>query len=260
MKKFDYFLILLAATLIYLGYSFSLRFSNNADDVSEKHKNIYVKKLSKNRDRIPSQNLSQKTSEDQEKQKNNDIEKEYINKYVGFKKCIQSQDCDYPQDDPRSYELEIYKAMNQHLKNVDVLSSKMKEKILMSAAKVSDGYVKETVLKKLLADQIYSPDWRDVILDEYISQYNSKLIPDAIEYLKVNSSEADKIIINQRIAEAIATGSPMVANALAENLKIILDKNSVEFYKSYLSNLQEGPIKKNLAREINDFELHSSAG
>lgn len=257
MKKFDYFLILLAATLIYLGYSFSLRFTNNADDVSEKHKNTYVKKVSQNFDRVPSQN---KKSDVVEKLKNNDLEKDYINKYVGFKKCIQSQNCDYPQDDPRSYELEIYKAMNQHLKNVDVLSSKMKEKILMSAAKVSDGYVKETVLKKLLADQIYSPDWRDIILDEYISQYNSRLIPEAIEYLKLNSSEADKIIINQRIAEAIATGSPMVANALAENLKIILDKNSVEFYKSYLSNLQEGPIKKNLARELNDFELHSSAG
>lgn len=258
MKKFDFLLIIIAAGLIYFGYNFSQRFTSSAEDVTIKNKNQHVNKVKQVSNRLPSQNVNDKVSDESTEAVN--VEKDYIKTLVGFNNCIKSQDCDYPQDDPRSYELEIYKAMNEHIKKVDILSTSLKERVLMSAAKVSDGYVKETVLKKLLAEQIYSDKWRDVILNEYISHYNARLIPDAIEYLKSNSSESDRIIINQRIAEELATGSPMVANALAENLKVLLDKNSVQFYKNYLSNLQEGPIKKSLAREINDFELLSSAG
>ncbi len=266
MKKFDYFLLFIAVGLLSFGYYFSNQFTTEYDNKNGFKKITSINKVLNNKLRIPNQ-IDNKSKKQNSKKimnsgfnKTNILENEFISKFVYFKNCIKKQDCDFSQEDPRSYELEIYQAMNQHLKSMDMLSAGLKEKVLLSAAREPDGYVKETALKALMEAQIYSEKWRDVVLDEYIGQFNSRLIPDAMAYLNTFSSESDKVIINLRIVQELATGSPMVANALTDNLKIFLDKSSLDFYKNQLSNLEEGPIKKNLKREIHDFEMVSTAG
>lgn len=267
MKKFDVFLLIIACGLIGFGYYFSKEFKSDSEYSSSDFglKNNMKSKdqaLKPEQNRIPSQQNKPDGSGVPEASNinKNTVEQDYIEKYVTLKKCIMSQNCDFSQEDPRSYELEIYKAINAHLKDINLVSPYVKNKILLSAAKLPDGFIKESVLKEIIKDEIYSVEWRDMILDEYVSHYDALLIPDVISYLKKNSNEQDMTIVHQRILKELTNGSPKVANALAENLKPLLDDKSASFYKSQISNLEDGPIKSNLKRELVDFEMSSSAG
>lgn len=262
MKKFDLFLLIIACGLISFGFYFSKKFkSDNESEFDIKVKNQISKTQSS---RIPSQVPAQQDSpsgtEEQKDQDQQSLDQQYKNKYLSLKNCIASQDCDFPQDDPRSYEIEIHREINRHLQDVGQISEDLKRKVLLSAARFSDGYIKETVLRQIVKDKLYSNEWRDLVLNEFISHHNPRLIPEAIEYLKEYSSENDQNLIHQRIFTEISNGSPKVANALAENLKVLLNEKSATYYKSQISNLEEGPIKSNLNREIIDFEMQSSAG
>ncbi len=263
MKKFDLFLIIIAFALVGFGFYFSKMFKADSEfEVSRKifeqgsdtNLNRYPSQINKDDDKINQQNAINSISNPEP------ADTFFVKKYVKLKKCVESQDCNFSQADPRSYELEIYKSINVHLQDVSLLSNPLKNKILKSAAKIPDGYVKKTVLSEIRKDKLQSDEWRDLVLDEYISYYNARLIPETIEYLKTYTGEADKIVIHQRIFSEISTGSPKVANALAENLKILLDNSTASFYKSRISNLEDGPIKKNLSREILDYEMLASAG
>lgn len=265
MKKFDLFLLIIACGLISFGFYFSKHFKSDVDLEVKTHGKQMHGSVNHSK-RTPSQTSDLKTNNSESTKNKIDTkeeissEKKYINEYKHLQKCIITQDCDFPQDDPRSYELAIYQKMNEHLQNIDNVSNSIKEKILMSAAKYSDGYVKETVLHKIMQDKMYSKQWMHIILDEYIAHHNARLIPDAIKYLKEHSSDSERGFIHQRIFSEIANGSPKVANALADNIKILLDEKSYSFYKSQISNLEEGPIRSNLNRELRDYELMSSAG
>lgn len=257
MKKLDLLLITVALSLIGFGlfYSKSSNLKQNphaSSDASTENQAARTPSNADQKDQIKG-NKSRPV-------KDKASEKAYIDKFQSLKKCLSSQDCDFPQTDPRSYELEVYKAINTHLNNVDVLPGNLKNAILFESAQMSDGFVKETVLKKIIQDKIYSDAWRDIVLNEYIGHHDSKLIPDTIKYLKEHSSAADQTIIHQKIFSEMSKGSPKVANALTDNIKVLLDKNSLSFYKSQLSTLQDGPIKNNLKREILDFEMMASAG
>lgn len=261
MKKFDLFLLIIACGLISFGLYFSKKFKpDNESEFDVKTKNQISKTQSS---RIPSQVPADQDSAGTENQDSNDqpsLDQQYKDKYLSLKNCIASQDCDFPQDDPRSYEIEIHREINRHLQDVGQISEDLKRKVLMSAARFSDGYIKETVLRQIVKDKLYSNEWRDLVLNEFISHHNPRLIPEAVEYLKEYSSENDQSLIHQRIFTEISNGSPKVANALAENLKVLLNEKSATYYKSQISNLEEGPIKSNLNRELIDYEMQSSAG
>ncbi len=272
MKKFDLFLIIMACGLIGFGFYFSKKFKSDSDDnYNIKAKNHLTKHKSSSRKPTQDDDKNGKVSKNKSPIQsisepavalslNSNKDQQFQEKYLSLKQCISSQNCNFSQEDPRSYELEIYKAINLHLQNLDQISSELKIKVLQSAAKFSDGYIKQTVLKQLIKDELISESWRDLVLQEYISHHNARLIPEAMEYLKSYTAESDRAIIHQTIFTEIANGSPKVANALAENLKTLLDQKSASFYKSNISNLEEGPIKANLNREIVDFEMQSSAG
>lgn len=257
MKKFDLFLLIIACGLISFGFYFSKKFKPDSESEFDVKTKNQISKTQSSRipSQVPARQDSPSGSEDQESQ-----DQQYKNKYLSLKNCIASQDCDFPQDDPRSYEIEIHRAINRHLQDVGQISEDLKRKVLLSAARFSDGYIKETVLRQMVKDKLYSDEWRDLVLNEFISHHNPRLIPEAIEYLKEYSSENDQNLIHQRIFTEISNGSPKVANALAENLKVLLNEKSATYYKSQISNLEEGPIKSNLNRELIDFEMQSSAG
>lgn len=268
MKKFDFLIVLVASGILTFGYYATQRFKPEAE-ISMSSASSEKKK----RQRIPSSNkkglpkkgvkniINNKKNNAHLEEKNIFQErKEYLSRYIKIKTCLQTQDCNYSNDDPRAYELAVYNDLNQHLLKIDLLDKSQKDKVLKASAREPNGYIKEAVLKQLIKDKIYSEEWRDLILDEYVSYHNSKLIPDVIEYFKLYSSDADKKIIHSRIFKEMASGSPMVANALAEHLKTLLNKESIVFYKAQIPVMPEGPIKDNLSREIKDYELHESAG
>lgn len=264
MKKFDLFLVIIAFALVSFGFYFSKMFKPEIEfEVSKK---TFEHKEKINLKRRPSQIQNQLLEKNNQKNavksisSESAIDTEFAKKYVFLKSCIHTQDCNFSQEDPRAYELEVYVAINVHLKNIDAVSAKFKDRVLKSAARLADGYIKETVLSEVAKNKLASKEWRDLMLNEYIGSHNARLIPETIKYLKTYTDESDKVIIHQKIFSEIATGSPKVANALAENLKILLDDNTVSFYKSQISNLEEGPIKNNLSREILDYEMLASAG
>lgn len=261
MKKFDLLLIIVACGLISFGFYFSKRFKHERTDKEYsstlKRDKASVESLSKDK---KAHEFDEKTSRQPSQDSKANTEKDFIDKYVELRNCIKSQDCDFSQEDPRSYELAVYDSIKDHLGRVDALSNSLRERVLISAASLPNGHVKELVLAKAIEQKLYSEKWRDTVLNEYVSFHDSKLIPQVIEYFKANSSKADLGLIHERFFQEISNGSPKVANALAENVKQLLDENSLSYYKSKISNLQEGPIKRNLNRELVDYEMITSAG
>lgn len=260
MKKFDVLIVFIAICLLGFGYHFSVKF--------RKDENVQTKSqsgLPEGRPRIPS---SQKNGEDshvsseepEQGAQNKKLQQRYIAYFMKIKKCISSGSCPFSQEDPRAYEFEAYSRMNKHLKKIGLLDQKQKEALLKLAAKEKSGHVKETVLNEVMKEGFYSTEWRDLLLKEYISFHDPTLVPGVIEYFKKYSSNSDLQIIHEHFFQEITQGSPKVANALAENLKSLLDEKSLSFYKNQLTQLQEGPIKKNLSRQIKAYELMVSAG
>ncbi|MCO5114312.1 MAG: hypothetical protein M9899_09055 [Bdellovibrionaceae bacterium] len=263
MKKFDFFLILVAMCLIGVGYYFAKEFKPEAParEISGQEENA-IKKI------IPSLRQKFKTPEEPPRlPSGSKVEASSVNpdkafhqKYLELKNCLRTEACDFGKEDPRAYELNVLSSINEHLTDVDMLSASYLEKLLKDAVQFSSGHIKKTVLNHLNSKDIYDASWRDIILNEYISYHDAHLIPEALEYLKSNVSEQDKQMIHTKLLQEIAYGSPMVANALVENLKGLLDSSSVEYYKQGVANMAEGPIKDSLKREIRDFELELSAG
>lgn len=263
MKKFDFLLVLIALGLIGMGYYFAKEFKSEAGTAMDTNSSSQESEASeensipgdKQNQRIPSNNGEQKKSRTKEDSPSASFQKQYFD----LKNCLVTEDCDFPQDDPRSYEISILQALNSHLADLSTLNAEQSEKILKDAAQISDGHIKKTVLKHLVRMAKHDSSWRDLILNEYVDYFDSKLIPEVMDYLKEFSSESDVAIIHQRLLKAMAHGSPMVANAVASNIKSLLNSDSLDFYKRSLNQMQDGPIKDSLRRELRDFELEASA-
>lgn len=270
MKKFDFFLILVAVCLIGVGYYFAKEFkpeTNSAQD--DIHHNegdeAKVKPSLRKRFQIPSvpHRLPSGNKDKQQEQKTPPAEnpsQTFHKRYLELKNCLKTEACDFSHEDPRAYELGVFKSINDHLADVSQLPSDYLEILLKDAVKIPDGFVKKTVLKHLKDKGIYSHAWRDIVLVEYVGFHDAHLIPEAMEYLKANMNEQDRALAHNKFLHEIAHGSPMVANALVENIKSLLDASSVQYYKQEISRMSDGPIKENLQREIRDYELESSAG
>lgn len=259
MKKFDLFLVLIAAALIGMGYYFSKGFRSETEQTlsSSQPKNVNYKKRTFNNQQTD--NNTNKSDSLEQKELSPSVV--FIKKYIELKKCLSSEDCGYSQEDPRSYELEALTHINVHLSTITEIGPfKQRDALLKDALRLQDGHIKATILAFLTENNLYNSEWRDLILDEYISFYDSKLIPDAMEYFKKFSSAEDKRIIHNRIYKEMANGSPMVGNALANHIKQLLDQSSLGFYKTHLSGLEEGPIKDSLVRQLKDYEMLQSAG
>lgn len=263
MRKFDLFLVLVAICLIGVGYYFSKEFKseNPVREVSGQDEDGSLKKI------IPGLKQKFKTPEaprvpsgSQNSTPSEKPEQAFHKKYLELKNCLRTEECDFDSSDPRAYELNVLKAINEHLKDVSHLPKEYLNRVLKDAVQISDGHIKKTALNHLKSNSMYDSSWRDLILNEYVAYHDAQLIPEAVDYLKSNMNDQDKQIIHNRFLKEIAHGSPMVANALIENLKGLLDSQSLEYYKKEVANMVDGPIKDNLKREIRDYELESSAG
>lgn len=101
-----------------------------------------------------------------------------------------------------------------------------------------DGHVKEGALR-LLATQDPSAENRDAILTGVIESHDENLIPQALLELR-RYDLARSPEIHARLGEALVTGDPFVATAIARDLEPFINESSYESYRATLARLSPG--------------------
>lgn len=209
----------------------------------------------------------------EEEQKKQSLElnqfKAFYVKLLKTKKCIEVQNCDYPSEDPREYELSVFKDMSeqlQHLKPLLVsnwfrLKNKTKNKVLSSMS-YDNGFVKEQILDLLIelpksdaAQQV------DLVLDQVVDHYNSELIPKTFEFLNKVKDSKNEVVIAKRLSKAIKSGSPHVSQAISTEVGSFLSPTTSPILKEVLTSLpKRAPETEVLTSVISEFELKTSGG
>jgi len=190
-------------------------------------------------------------------------------KLLQTKKCLNTQNCDFPDSDPREYNLSVLKEISLKLKvlrpqlisNWFRLNFKVKKEII-SSIKLEDGFVKAEILEllnELTLDE--SQAYLPLVLDEVIDHHNSELIPRAFDFIKKTSTPQNEIQTAKRIANTIVSGGPHMSQAMSRDVSSIISPNTAEIYREALSSLPK------LAREteyltsaLSEYELRKSGG
>lgn len=213
---------------------------------------------------------AKKVEEEQEQQSVmiSDFKKNYA-KLLKTKSCLKTQDCDFPDSDPREYNLSVLKEVSlqletlrpQLISNWFRLNYKVKDAVI-SSIKLDDGFVKEEVLEllnSLTLDE--SNEYLPLVLDEVIDHHNSELVPEAFKFIKKTATPKNEIQTAKRIAKAIVSGAPHASQAMSKDVSMLISPNTAEIYKEALSSLpKQAPETEYLTSALSEFELRKSGG
>lgn len=189
---------------------------------------------------------------------------EFKSEIASLASCYQ-RDCGFPSSYPREY--------------ANVLGQKLKAQLLSFADYAQatgardpeiaetareqldneDGHVKEGALR-LMATQDPSRENRDAILGGVIASHDENLVPQALLELRrydlTNSPE-----IHAGLAEALVTGDPFVASAIARDVGPFINASTFESYSAALARLSPGTKPyEGLRAALKQYRLRQMGG
>jgi hypothetical protein len=113
--------------------------------------------------------------------------------------------------------------------------------IALEALENSDGHVQEVALD-LLSTQPTAPESLEAILEKVIRGYDAELVRQALNELQRYIAERDQQRIRTVLAEEMLHGAPFVGQAIAKNIMMFLNRESVPFFEAVVEKIVPGSI------------------
>ena len=157
-------------------------------------------------------------------------------------RSCETEQCSYPQTDPRSYDFALGKDIKKTLFRFAewVRSRALESRGVSETAReflaFEDGHVQAAALD-LMSTQPPSLENRDAILKSVIEGYDSELIEQAMLELERYTSASDRDVINQALGRALTTGAPFVARAIVNHISPFVDARSFRLFQDVLAHL-----------------------
>ncbi len=130
--------------------------------------------------------------------------------------------------------------LRDYVKQQNITDGEVSE-IALEALENSDGHVQEVALG-LLSTQPTAPENLEAILEKIVRGYDAELIAQALNELQRYNSAADEQRIRAVLAEEMLHGAPFVGQAIAKNISMFLNRDSVSFFESVIEKIVPGSI------------------
>lgn len=173
--------------------------------------------------------------------------------------CYESEACDYPKTDARSYAFAVGQDLKNQLEQLTAsvkLSGEKSPAIAEAARKHlenEDGHVQAAALA-LLATQETSGDILETILKSVIEGYDAQLIQAALGQLLRYQAEDDRAKITETLANVMATGAPFVSKEISGSIRPFVYARSVPNFEQAVTQLPEGSVVRiNLVAALSAF-------
>lgn len=221
------------------------------------------------------QPASKEKSTDKEIKKNNSINAVESSGPKGLSKikktilCLESENCSYPNNDPREYSLEVHQDLAHQIKIASVSWKKNWSKFssseqdeVMNLFSLESGYTKENMLTFL--NSLETPDaanYYDVVVDNVLKNHNANLIDDTVNYLKKIRNGSNENKIASDVAETIKSGSPFVSEALSKHSTSFITQQTEETFKTLSKSLPKNSSESlNIEAALIEFDMVSTGG
>ncbi|MCB9072253.1 MAG: hypothetical protein H6623_01430 [Bdellovibrionaceae bacterium] len=183
---------------------------------------------------------------------------------IDTNKCYDTQICNYPQTDPRSYEVALGKDIAKKLQqfrlkyknNSDV--QKWKEQIARKFIKSFDGFVQEEALKMFSELPIASENLQ-AITQGLQNSPDALLIKLAIPELQRYLGSSYESQVHTFLSSTIATGAHFSSEVVTENIGPFISNSSYNVYKQTAQQLPQGSSAlRNLSTALRDYALQQT--
>lgn len=169
--------------------------------------------------------------------------------------------CGFPTTDPKAEHFAIGDRIKNDLMKMQnyILDNNIKDEQVSEVArhflKVPDGHVKKAAMH-LMASQDKNGDNLESLLSEVIAYHDAYLIEQGmLELSRYLGDETSERKIHQALNQAMATGSPFVAEQISKNLNPFINSSSFSLYSQTMKTLSKGSMThKNLKNAINEYQ------
>lgn len=174
-----------------------------------------------------------------------------------FQECLKTKECpQYEQTDEKSYEVGVHQEIKTTLDTLDdwIRRHNFKDEkispLMRELLAVDSGAVKLSVLK-IMSTQNPEAKNLDSILRDVFGSYHVQPIRLGLTELSRYKDPVDQKYIHNHLQYTLLKGSLHVAEELAENIDLLIEKPSRYQYDSLLSELKRMPINEDVYIALN---------
>jgi hypothetical protein len=159
-----------------------------------------------------------------------------------LRKCFESQDCAFPKDDPKSYDLAVGQEIAQRLKKFHEKYAKNPrmrrdlQKLAREFILTEDGYVQAAALE-IFSDLPTSPDNVRVLLEGVITSPDATLVESSLKELRRYLGLPEEAAVHEALSRLMQEGPHFSSQAVAKGITPFLNSTSMPKYQAAASHL-----------------------
>lgn len=179
-----------------------------------------------------------------------------VDELTALNECYKSETCDFPQADPRSYEVELSKAVAKKLKEfrLGYRRDPRAARIARLFMRNSNGFVQDEALK-LFAELPISKENLQAITDGLYNTPDALIIEKALPELQRYMGSHYEATVHSFLSTTLATGAHFSAETVSQNISPFITRSSYSKYKNASDLLPAGATtKRNLNSALRDFK------
>lgn len=181
-----------------------------------------------------------------------------------LKICLETQKCEFPQTDPRSYDFAVFKKWSEflvHAKNDNTLSEEERALIARESMLSGDGFVQSEALKILEDLPISSDNLQSLIEGLELNNSDPLILEKASRELQRYLESADEPSVHQYLFKTIVHGGHFMSEQASIITKDFINPRSIEIYRDAASKIASTSQKaKFLRTALQDYELQKNGG
>lgn len=172
------------------------------------------------------------------------------NKIDNLKNCYVTQDCDFPNNDPREYDIALGKALQQEiLAELARARSSATERDLLAAQarellKGTDDKFVHSACLEVLSSQEPSIENMDAVAEGLSGTADPMLMDQAMSLLKTYIGTPFENPAQAFLAQTIQSGAHFAGEKTAENIMPFINDRSLSYYENALKNMASGTSAK----------------
>lgn len=179
--------------------------------------------------------------------------------------CYQSFTCDFPQSDPRAYDIAVGKELAKNIQQLhkDYAGNPKTEGLLKEIGikyfKSENGFVQEAALS-ILKDFDPDPEILQSLIEGLENTYNPRITEQSLPFLeKYLGSESEPQV--HSLLEKLMLGAHFSGETTSTNILSFINEKSYGFYVNLLKALPVGSKNhQNLKSALSEYEKRQSGG
>ncbi|MFN3453643.1 MAG: hypothetical protein ACK41T_01695 [Pseudobdellovibrio sp.] len=188
--------------------------------------------------------------------------KEILEETRRLKACLASSECDFPNTDPKIYEISIYDAWRNQITKPETKNlNSMTDTILKEAMLEPDGFLQSEVLA-LILDRPSSEQLIQAVVQGLSNNPSDPLILEkSMRVLQKYQNDGYGQSVDHFYQDTLVNGAILTSDKASELVGRVINSQNINSYKELLNSLKNSPKKyNNLKAAIENYEAQVTGG